>query len=200
VAFFMVILSMLFGSGLVRSAGAQGSEIEKTTEYQASAFVSWCEPSPDGETCYDLELLAVARNFFLEANVCVNLTGVGPKGETFEEGCADVAPAFQLDRFELSSASLFEVEVQLVGEVCDPETGSCDIGPTRKVTIAVDWVGFGDIEKHIQRITEPPSGCVVDFKLKGQVRNATATLVFNGASHAGTGVIVVTEIDKRVRC
>jgi hypothetical protein len=195
-----VTLALGASLGFIAKASAQGTTVEKSVQINALGDASWCESGNGGETCYEAHLDIADPGKFGGVVACLSLTSSGPNGETFEEGCADVADAFVLDPKDLSSASLAATPIDLLVNVCDPETNECDIVFSRTVSLGATWVAVGETQKIPGRIEDPQNNCVTHTKIKGLIQNATATLVIDGVRHEGDGNLQVLDVLDRTHC
>jgi hypothetical protein len=187
----VMAVALLGGLASVDGAAAQGTTVENSVQINAFANASWCEPGPGGETCYEARLEVAAPGKFGGVVACFSVFGTGPGGETFEEGCVDVANTFVLDPNDLSTASLLPTEFDLL---IDLEFFS------RTVTLEATWTGVSKTEKFTDRIGDAQNNCVTHTKIKAYIQTATTTLVLDGVDHEGTGELQVLEVQDRIFC
>jgi hypothetical protein len=196
----VLVFVALAGSGFTSPASAQGTTVDKSVQINALADANWCETGSAGETCYEAHLDVAEPSKSFDTGVCLQLTGFGPGGESFEEGCADAAGKLALNPKDLSTASLSPVSIDLNALVCDPETNECDIVFSRTVTVEAAWVGAGKSEKVIGRFADPQNNCLTNEKIIGLIQNATATIGLDGAGHEATGNLQVLDVQDRTFC
>jgi hypothetical protein len=141
--------------------------------------------------------------------LCVNLgtyafdssTGELVGEPVFEHGCVTDLPngAVKVDS-KLVSASVATTSLTVEQESCDKE--SCTPGPTRTVTVAGSWTGFGPLQTAKSRSRFDDGTCRYDDSFKGSGRSATfdGTLDGTSISTSDLGYLSTGKSTFRSRC
>ena len=177
-----LVVGLMLAGIIAGSAAASSPSIIRDTSSFVSAYDSSCVDQPEGGmACHYLSLHVSARGSSWD--VCgfryVDIYPAdGEPSYTEEYGCATVTgDAFTLDH-KLQFASLDPVTVTFFTYSCTAYECS---ESRRQGMLAGDWTGYGNLIRFNDRFSVHDGKCKYTYSGKGERRDATAVIMFDGA-------------------
>jgi hypothetical protein len=197
----LFIVAMVLGLGLGTARAAQNTQ--KTTTAFIHALSQDCEVLPTGYACTDTALSAsvVSDN---QVQVCVYVGSYRYEDYIYsssmpERGCVlRDSSAIELDK-TFDTATIYPQEVQLSID-CSDGGVPCQGPNTRIVTMGATLTGVGEIEYHKTNDKSTVDDCTVQFHSKGARRQAVSTIVMDGLTLDGQGVMYRSDDAMTIRC
>ncbi len=200
----LAVLAMVLSLGLSTANAAPTNEKSTTTRLGASASSTTCEVVGDTTSC---EVTSVGVSFTSTDTIllCVFIQRYGFVGSDYFSGTNELScttratSIFELDK-KIETATLHPQTMQLtpqcsdIGEECPPEV----IG--RTITVGATWTGVGEIEQRKANDKTVSGDCTYLFHSKGFHRQATTSIVLNGATMTGYGGIYGSDEAMTVKC
>jgi hypothetical protein len=195
------IAAMVLGLGLGTASASQSTQ--KTAMVFAYAGSTSCETRPTGYSCKET---SVGGSFIStsQVQVCVYVSSytyedyIYTQGMT-ERGCVlRDASAVELDK-QFDNATIHPQDVQLSID-CSEGGDPCQGPNTRIVTIGAAMTGVGEIEYHKANDKSTSGDCTVQFHSKGARRTAVDTIVMDGVTLEGQGVMYRSDDVMTIRC